>query len=238
MDISLFSIAIVSYNQWEIIRECVDSILKQDYSNIELIICDDFSCDFDAEKLREYIVKQKKDNIKNVIVYQQPNNVGIVKNCNTAAKFAKGELFKVIAADDKLFGKDVLTKISKTFYNPDINIICARARACTEKGILLNQYYPSDYDFSLLKQADPKNLFYILSTRPWSAVFAPSVFWRTSFLQKMGYFDETYKYTEDWPMWLKISSDGYNIHFIDVISVLYRYGGISNKTNEEMVNPL
>ena len=39
----LFSIAIISFNQRNLIEDCIRSILQQTYDNIELIVCDDNS---------------------------------------------------------------------------------------------------------------------------------------------------------------------------------------------------
>ena len=47
---SLFSIVVLTYNQANLIEDTLDSIYKQSYSNIELIISDDASSDEDVYK--------------------------------------------------------------------------------------------------------------------------------------------------------------------------------------------
>ena len=47
---SLVSVIIITYNQEKFIKECVESIIKQTYKNIEIIIADDCSID-DTKKI-------------------------------------------------------------------------------------------------------------------------------------------------------------------------------------------
>lgn len=233
MEKKLFSIAIVSYNQRDLIEDCIDSILEQTYENIELIICDDCSYDFDVEDVREYIDKKKKDNISNVIIYKQPQNVGTSANCQKAMELASGEYFKLQAGDDMLYEPESLEKIVKLFDKNPYNVIIGRAQACTHEGKLVEVYYPPYENFMKAQAASSYELFELMSTRPWGAfVCAPAVFWRLSYLREFGGFDLSYKYTEDWPLWLKICEKGDLISYIDQITTIYRYGGISNGAGE------
>ena len=233
MEKKLFSIAIVSYNQRDLIEDCIDSIIEQTYENIELIICADCSYDFDAENVREYIDKKKKDNISNVIIYKQPQNVGTSANCQKAMELANGEYFKLQAGDDMLFEPESLEKIVNLFDKNPYNVIIGRAQACTHEGKLVEAYYPPYENFLKAQAASSYELFELMSTRRWGAfVCAPAVFWRLSYLREFGGFDLSYKYTEDWPLWLKICEKGDPITYIDQITTIYRYGGISNGAGE------
>lgn len=53
-DFPSVSVAIITYNQREFLRECIDSILNQDYSNFEIVVADDASTDGTQDMLREY----------------------------------------------------------------------------------------------------------------------------------------------------------------------------------------
>ena len=56
----LITIILTNYNNEEYIYKAIDSILEQDYGNIELIITDDCSKKFDKDKINNYIDKNKK----------------------------------------------------------------------------------------------------------------------------------------------------------------------------------
>ena len=79
-DLPLFSVIILTYLQNHLLKDCIDSILMQTYPNIELIICDDCSADFNEKEVLQYITENKMENVKNVIVYKQPQNVGTTAN--------------------------------------------------------------------------------------------------------------------------------------------------------------
>ena len=50
----LVSVAIITFNQAEFLRECIESVLQQDYANLEIVVADDGSTDGTQEMLRDY----------------------------------------------------------------------------------------------------------------------------------------------------------------------------------------
>ena len=85
------SVITLAYNSMETIFETIDSVLMQDYPEIEMIVADDHSAEFDEEKIIAYIETRKGQNIVNYQVYQNRENLGTVKNINNAIKRATGE---------------------------------------------------------------------------------------------------------------------------------------------------
>ena len=82
----LVSIAIITYNQKEFLRECIDSILIQDYSNFEIVVADDCSSDGTQELLKTY--KNKHPN--KFVLELAKKNLGITQNSNKAHFASKG----------------------------------------------------------------------------------------------------------------------------------------------------
>lgn len=225
----LITIALVTFRQRHLLNASLKSIFSQDYPNIELVICDDASCDFDIDEVSLYIENNKSDNIKNVIVYKHPHNVGTVQNCQKAFELSSGIYLKLQAGDDMFASDTAVSSMVEIFEREHVNLIFSRARGCQYDGQLTDNLYPSDTAFNMARQADPEELFELISTRCWGIfVNAPAVFWRRAFLEKMGGFDLNYQYTEDWPMWLKVCASGERPRYVDQVTVLYRYGGISN----------
>ncbi len=62
-------ILLATYNGEKYLREQLDSILNQSYTNFRLIISDDSSTDNTLEILKEYVEQDKR-----IIVYNQKNN--------------------------------------------------------------------------------------------------------------------------------------------------------------------
>src|SRR5437773_10945714 len=90
----LISIVLCSYNGERFIKEQVDSILSQTYSNIELIISDDASTDGTPNILNGF-----KEN-QNVKLFFQPENIGSAKNFEFATRNATGAFIAFSDQDD------------------------------------------------------------------------------------------------------------------------------------------
>lgn len=96
----LISISILTYRNYRYLYEALESVFSQDYSNIELIVSDDGSDNFPEDEIRTYIQKNKKNNIKNVIVNHEKVNQGTVKHINKVIDLANGDYFAALAGDD------------------------------------------------------------------------------------------------------------------------------------------
>ncbi|NZA40106.1 glycosyltransferase [Eubacterium callanderi] len=104
----LFSVIILTYNNTEYLFGLLDSLFKQTYNNIELIISDDASTSFDMNKIDNYIKSNKKNNIVSYQIIIRKKNGGTVKNINGALKRCNGEIIKLIAADDAFYNDNVI----------------------------------------------------------------------------------------------------------------------------------
>ncbi|MBR1884439.1 MAG: glycosyltransferase family 2 protein [Clostridia bacterium] len=99
-------ILLATYNGEKYLKEQLDSILSQTYSNIQLIVSDDASCDSSKEILNEY---EKKDS--RVKVYYRENNIG--SNANFEFLLTKVESdYYMFSDQDDVWMKD---KVEKTF---------------------------------------------------------------------------------------------------------------------------
>ncbi|MBJ2255591.1 glycosyltransferase [Pseudomonas psychrophila] len=99
------SVMLPTYNAVEFIAECLESILAQDYPNVQIVISDDCSTDGTAELLKDFSSRYSDKIYLNINQY----NLGITKNCNKALSFCDGEYVCFFAGDDLMLP----TKISK-----------------------------------------------------------------------------------------------------------------------------
>lgn len=82
------------YKAEEYIKECIDSILMQDFTDFELILADDGSPDRCGEIIDSYAAKDRR-----IKVIHQPN-AGVARARNAALKLAKGKYIVNVDADD------------------------------------------------------------------------------------------------------------------------------------------
>lgn len=91
---ALVSIIVPVYNAEKYLERCVDSILKQDYPNFELLLMDDGSRDASGKICDEYA---KKDSRIRVI---HKENSGVSDTRNQALGLAQGEYIQFLDSDD------------------------------------------------------------------------------------------------------------------------------------------
>lgn len=102
---SLISVIVPVYNAEDRLGKCVQSILSQTYTNIELILVDDGSTDNSLSLCRNYA-----QNDSRVIVVHQ-NNQGVSAARNQGIALSKGDWVAFVDADDYL-SDDYLSKLS------------------------------------------------------------------------------------------------------------------------------
>jgi glycosyltransferase involved in cell wall biosynthesis len=93
------SVLLPVYNRQDYISDAIESVVKQDYPNIELIIVDNCSTDSTWD-----IVCQWKNNYPDIIrIYQNNSNVGPVNNWKRCLEKSTGDYIKFLFSDDMIF---------------------------------------------------------------------------------------------------------------------------------------
>jgi len=87
----LITVITLSYNNDSTILRAIDSVLCQSYPKIQYIVSDDCSESFDSKSIHDYIQKNNKGNIVELLVLKNTVNKGISKNLNTAVSYANGQ---------------------------------------------------------------------------------------------------------------------------------------------------
>ena len=134
-------ILLATYNGEKYLKEQIDSILKQTYSNIRLIISDDCSKDKTREILREY--EQKDNRIK---VYFQEENLGYVKNFEFLLSKVGNEIYALSDQDDVWFPEKVEHTYNK-LKETDSDLIFTDLEVVDQN---LKTLYPSFNDYMKL----------------------------------------------------------------------------------------
>lgn len=91
---SMISIIVPVYNQEKFLRQCVDSIIHQTYTDLEIILVDDGSTDHSAEICDHYALIDKR--IK--VIHKQ--NGGLSDARNAGIDIAQGEYLAFVDSDD------------------------------------------------------------------------------------------------------------------------------------------
>lgn len=110
------SIIVLTYNQAELLPQCLDSILHEENLPFEIIIGDDCSTDE-----TDHIVAQYKSKYPEIIkMHKNEKNLGIFKNWNRLMKLASGEIISSIAGDD-FFKPGLLKSLNSCIHSNNLD---------------------------------------------------------------------------------------------------------------------
>lgn len=193
-----FSIIIPVYNTEKYLRQCIDSILTQDFNDYELWLIDDGSKDSSIEIIKEYA--QKDDRIKTAFI----KGTGPAMPRNYGLKRAIGKYVMFVDSDDYLT-PGALTVFAKTIEEfPDVQFVKAG------QFVLNNNMHE---DVSVFKQwrtaYDKKQVSgSVLMTEVLKTDFTPtnSLFCRSLLKEHNIYFHENLTFLEDIPFIMEICS--------------------------------
>ena len=220
MENPLISIIVITYNSAKYVLETLESVRRQTYSNIELIITDDGSTDNTVEICRGWLSEAGK-HFSRAELITSSCNTGIPANANRGYKIAQGKWIKGIAGDDVL-KEDAIEQFLKK-YDGDCYLVATSYQELLVKSngeyVCSDEIFPSKKDIAVYRLPVEKQYKKIL----WYCfVPAPTTFLRRDLFEKVGYFDEQYYLMEDWPFWLKCIERGYKIDFLPIVTVYYR----------------
>lgn len=133
-------ILLTTYNGEKYLKEQIDSILNQTYTNFRLLISDDCSKDSTIKILKEY--EQKDNRIK---VFLQEKNLGYVKNFEFLLTKVENEIYALSDQDD-VWNNDKVEKTYKKLKEEDADLVFTDLEIVNEKLKTINSSF-NDYMF-------------------------------------------------------------------------------------------
>lgn len=135
----LFSIIIPVFNSEKYLRKCLKSVLKQTYSEFEVIIIDDGSTDSSPIILDKYAKKDSRIQVYHV------KNEGVTKARKIGVSLTKGDYVIFIDSDDTI-NCELLSNIERTLKKfPNIDMIRFRCKMINDKPGFDHELY-NDYN--------------------------------------------------------------------------------------------
>lgn len=223
----LVSIIVITYNSAKYVLETLESAKAQTYKNIELIVSDDCSIDNTVDICRKWIRGNKKWFIRAELVTAQ-KNTGIPANCNRGVKTARGAWVKLIAGDDVLMENCITDNVNYVIQRGEIGIVFSKVNIYKNDFKVENivSTYPGKYPTNFAgDKISSQDQFKMFLASYW--IPAPTVFIKRHLIDKVGWFDERFPLVEDFPMWLKLTQNGYRFYFMDKVTAKYRRHDLS-----------
>lgn len=225
-----FTVIVLVYNNSEYLEESINSILIQDYTPLEIIVVDDGSEKFEKEKIISYISGR---NDVDYIVYQNSSNLGTVKSAKNAIMKASGEYIKLLAADDALYDRKSLSSAADALNHSPCGIITGDVMNCNANLEPQAKNYKKLMD--RINTLEPFEVFKALCVH--NDIVAGGVFFKRSFFDEYGMFDESFRLLEDWPTWLRATRAGCRVVHVPFYAIRYRLNnGVGTSTNSIYIN--
>ena len=130
----LFSVLVANYNNGRYIAECLDSVLKQDYPNIEIIIVDDASTDSSLQITEPYL---QHSHIK---LLSNEDNKGVGYTKKRCIDEASGEICGFLDPDDTLTLDAISKMVTAHASKPDASLIYSDYYECDEQLQITTEY--------------------------------------------------------------------------------------------------
>ncbi len=200
------SIITPSFNQGQFIEETILSVINQKQSNFEYIIIDGGSTDNSVE-----IIKKYEDQLS---YWVSEKDNGQSDAINKGFKLATGDIVGWINSDDILM-PDSLYKVAKYFSENK------------------NVYFLNGYTLVVDENANILYNYFILKQKKWYAkhgiyyISQPSMFWRKSVFDKIGYLKEDFHAMMDKEFLIRILKNNLEVGHIPKILAGFRVHGKS-----------
>jgi glycosyltransferase involved in cell wall biosynthesis len=215
-------VAVVAYNQEDLIEETIDSIINQTYENIrKIIIADDGSTD-----RTPIIIEDYARNNSLILPILAKKNKGIAYNVNRALKMVGADYLCIIGGDDLMYPQKIDKQINYLNLNSDL-VACAHDM----------DVYNSNSKKSLGKFSEIISFKKVVGEITVESIFDPSLFicassvmFKTESIPDNG-FDIRLKYLNDFLFNVDVLMKG-NLGFIDEVLGTYRIHG-DNVTSSE-----
>lgn len=206
------SIITINYNNATGLKKTLDSMVMQTCTDFEHIIVDGASTDASVEIIRTYVqspINERK------IKWISESDTGVYNAMNKGIKMAQGEYLLFLNSGDYLINSSVISSVLS--YDCTADILCARCNVSDNGKVIWTSNPPETITFGTLYTV---------------GLAHQSTFIRKSLFEKIGYYDESYRYNADIAFWYQAILENHaTTQRIDVITTDYNLDGISSTEN-------
>ncbi|MBP5326492.1 MAG: glycosyltransferase [Bacteroidales bacterium] len=211
----LVSIIVATFNCAHYIEATLDSVYRQTYNDIELIVTDDCSIDDSVAVARRWIEKHRERFVRTAQT-QTMQNSGVTANYNAGLCEVRGEWVKCLDGDDILPDDAIETYVKHCSTNTMIPVWYAHEQPFDDQGAKgpVNRTH-------LPHGKARKQMIYLLNHRLLGICTATNFIHRATFAAKGG-FDSRYPMYQDGSPFLQTLAEGKSVGVIDKVTLLKR----------------
>jgi glycosyltransferase involved in cell wall biosynthesis len=186
----LVTIITPAYNRASFLDETVESVLSQDYPNVEYIVIDDGSQDNTREVMEKY---------QGRLYFESHVNMGETRTVNKGFQMAKGEIICVVNSDDPLRPGAIRIGVQALLDNPNALAAYPDWDEIDPNSAFIKCVELPDYDIENMLIG-------------FNVAMGPGVFIRRSAIAQYGDRDTQFKYVGDLEFWFRLALHGKLAH--------------------------
>ncbi len=216
----LCSVLVACYNHEKFIEDVLQSIYNQTYSNIELLVCDDYSTDNSWIKIQEYLT-DKKHRFVDVKLIRHDQNKGLVEGLLEMLEASEGEIVKIMAGDD-IFVETYFEDIVRAYLVDEKDTVFLTNSYLIGENDHYRDLNKNHYEVFYKEPPDfePKTLFRRMYWQ--NLIFCTGLAAPREVHLKYGTYSRD-NIVEDWELWLKwAATEKVRFRYIDKPGVYYR----------------
>lgn len=180
------SVVMAVCNSEQFLRDAVESVLNQSFTDFEFILIDDFSTDTSATILDEY-----RD--PRILRVRNEKNLGLTQSLNVGLRLARGEYIARMDADDVCLPNRFKAQVRFLDEHESVAVVGTGVRLVDEQGNPLQEiHFPTDH--SSLK-------WYLCFYNP---IAHPSVMMRKAAVVQVGGYDPALVRSQDYDLWWRL----------------------------------
>ncbi|WXT99916.1 MAG: hypothetical protein Ctma_0622 [Catillopecten margaritatus gill symbiont] len=213
---NLVSIITVVRNGRETIKDTIDSVLSQTYSNIEYVIIDGVSTDGTIELIKEYQGK--------ITQFVSEPDTGIYDAMNKGIALATGNIVGILNSDDFYASDHIVENIVNEFLVKNVDSVYGDLVYVSQDNTnkVVRYWKSQPYQVGLFQQG-------------WHPAH-PAFFVKREVYKKYGVFNLDFKIAADYEIMLRfLEKHRISVSYLPEIFVKMRIGGESNKSIKNIV---
>lgn len=221
------SIITTCFNRRATITDAIQSVMTQDYPDIEYIVVDGASTDGSVSAIKECLrsEKRKVNSEKTSVKFVSEPDHGMYEAINKGIRMATGDIIGLVHSDDMLYDTHVISDVVKTFEKTGANFVYG-------DGI-----YVKNNDLSKIIRT-----WYGGSYHRWKVKFGwlplhPTCYIRRDVMMREGLYDESYHIAADTDLLVRyLYKANLKVEYLHRWIIRMRMGGLStNKTTRHLM---
>jgi hypothetical protein len=204
------SIVTPSYNQARFLGQAIESVLSQDYPDIEYLVLDGGSTDGSVEILRTH-----EDRID---YWASGPDAGQADAINHGWQRSRGEILAWLNSDD-LYKAGAISAVVEAFQrHPRVDVVTGDCQVIDESGQFIRQLPSAEFDIEAILSGN---------SLPQQGVFC-----RRQAVEAAGWLEANLDYVFDWALWLRLGLRGARFRHLPRVVASFRVWGDSKTASE------